>query len=300
MNVLTKNLKMILDNLYDCIYIVDKNRKIIYWNKAAEKLTGYTESEIVGSYCYDNILNHINNNGTKLCGYCCPLARSMKGWEVKKTNVFFHHKDGHRVPTSIKILPYRDEDDEIIGAIEIFSENFEQKYILKKIKELEKLSMLDELTQMPNRRYVQKVIKMKLKECRLTKINFGLIFIDIDNFKKVNDNYGHDVGDLVLKTISKTLSNNLREEDTIGRWGGEEFIGVFSEVNEEILKKLAEKLRMLVENTVIKINGKNIKVTISIGATIGTSQDDMNTLIKKSDDLLYYSKKNGKNCVTID
>lgn len=298
MEISAKNLKSILNNLYDGVYIVDKNRKIIYWNKAAEDLTGYSHLDLVGSYCFNNILNHIDIHGNKLCMSGCPLVAAIRDNEIKESNVFFHHKDGYRVPISLKALPYKDSNGEITGAIEIFSENSERKQILEKIKNLEKLAMLDELTQLPNRRYIENVIQMKLNEYLLNEVKFGLIFMDIDDFKKINDNYGHDVGDLVLKTISKTFSNNLRGDDIIGRWGGEEFIAVFSGVNRENLEKIAEKLRMLVENTVIK--DEKLKVTISIGAALVTPEDDMDTLIKKSDQLLYKSKKSGKNCVSID
>lgn len=299
MKNLTKNLKLILNNLSDGVYIVDKNRKILYWNKAAENLTGYSNLHLIGRYCNDNTLNHVDSHGTKLCISGCPLVAAMKDGEIKETNVFFHHKEGYRVPTFVKVLPYRDENNKIIGAIEIFSENSERKHILKKIKNLEKLAMLDELTQIPNRRYIENAIKIKLNEYLLNKVDFGLIFIDIDNFKKINDYYGHDVGDLVLKTISKTLSNNLRGEDTIGRWGGEEFIAIFPEIDEKKLKKISEKLRMLVENTILGMKNEKLKLTISIGATIITSKDDMNTLIKRADEFLYKSKQNGKNCITI-
>lgn len=159
--------------------------------------------------------------------------------------------------------------------------------------------MLDTLTQIPNRRYLENIIQTKLSEYLLNQVKFGLIFMDIDNFKKFNDDYGHDIGDLVLKTISKTFSNNLRGDDIIGRWGGEEFVAVCSVVNIDNLKKLAEKLRILIENTIIEVEDKKLRVTISIGATIVTPKDNINTLIKKSDNLLYKSKRNMKNCITI-
>jgi len=299
MDIINGNLKDILDNLYDGVYIVDRERRIRYWNKAAEELTGYTSSELLGSCCYDNILNHVDGKGNNLCTKGCPLVEAIKGKEIDETEVFFHHREGHRVPTLIKALPYRDKRGDVIGAIEIFSENSERKNILKKIKELEKLAMLDELTQLPNRRYMENILEMKLNEYRLNSVRFGLIFMDIDHFKKFNDEYGHDVGDLVLKTISSTFSNNLRGDDIIGRWGGEEFIGVFSGINKSGLKRVAEKLRVLAEKTSVKVGGEDLKVIISSGAILVDPGDDVNTLIKKADELLYRSKRNGRNRVTM-
>lgn len=299
MENLTMNMKAVLNNLYDAVYIVDTNRKMIYWNKAAEDLTGYSSSDVIGSHCFDNILNHIDSNGTQLCKNHCPLMAAIKDDEIKEANVFFHHKNGHRIPIFVKAFPYKDSNGVIIGAIEIFSEISERKQILEKIKNLSQLAMLDELTKIPNRRYTENVIKIKLNEYSLNKINFALVFIDIDNFKHINDNYGHDVGDMVLKAISKTFLNNLSGDDVIGRWGGDEFLAAFSGIEEEGLKMVTEKLRMLVENTVVDIKGEHLKVTISIGAVLVTPEDDLSTLIKKSDTLLYKSKKNGKNCISI-
>lgn len=299
MENLTMNMKAVLNNLYDAVYIVDINRKMIYWNKAAEDLTGYNSSDVIGSHCFDNILNHIDSHGTQLCKNRCPLMAAIKDDEIKEANVFFHHKSGHRIPIFVKAFPYKDSNGVIIGAIEIFSEISERKQILEKIKNLSQLAMLDELTKIPNRRYTENVIKIKLNEYSLNKINFALVFIDIDNFKHINDNYGHDVGDMVLKAISKTFLNNLSGNDVIGRWGGDEFLAAFSGIDEEGLKMVTEKLRMLVENTVVDIKDKHLKVTISIGAVLVTPEDDLITLIKKSDTLLYKSKKNGKNCISI-
>lgn len=294
-----KNLEKILNNLYEGAYIVDKSRNLIYWNKAAEDLSGYKASEVAGSYCSNNILQHVDANGKCLCKQGCPLAAVIEDGNKREVEVFLHHKAGHRVPVLVRALPLEDKNGDVIGALEIFSENSERKNILKKIKSLEKLAMLDELTQIPNRRYVENSIKLRFNEYLLNGVNFAIIFLDIDHFKKFNDDYGHDIGDLVLKTVSKTFSNNLRGNDIIARWGGEEFIGVFSEVDEKSLKNIGEKLRILVEKTYIEVEGRKLNVTISSGATLVNSHDSAETLIKRADKLLYKSKINGRNCITL-
>lgn len=298
MEISLKNLKLIVNNSYDGIYIVDRDRKIIYGNKAAKNLTGYSNSDLIGDYCYEKMINTTDSNGMKSCKIDCPAVKSMRDNEIKEVDAYFYHKDGDKIPVFLKVLPYKNENNEIIGAIEIFSENSQRKQVSEKIKNLEKLVMLDELTKIPNRRYLENIIQIKLNEHLLNEVKFGLIFMDIDNFKEFNDNYGHDIGDLVLKTISKTFSNNLRGDDIIGRWGGEEFVAVCSVVNIDNLKKIAEKLRILVENTFVKVDKKKLRVTISVGAAIVTPEDNINTLIKKSDTLLYKSKRNMKNCIT--
>ena len=299
MDIITGNLKTILDNFHDGVYFVDKNRKILYWNKAAEEMTGYLFSEVVGTKCQDNKLNHVDSLGKNYCKYDCPLLKIFNDGEIKEMEMFLHHKEGYRIPIFVKVLPYKNEDGDIIGALEIFSEKTELKSILKRTKELETIAMLDTLTQIPNRRYLEKFIDLKLNEYLLSSVPFGLIYMDVDHFKKFNDDHGHDVGDLVLKTISKTYLNNLRVNDVIGRWGGEEFIGIFSGVDKVEIGKIANKLRVLIENTFVDIKNKDLKVTISAGATLIRTEDTMETLLKRADLLLYESKKNGRNRVTI-
>ena len=154
---------------------------------------------------------------------------------------------------------------------------------------------------MGNRRYTE--IKVNVKLQKLSKYawekDFGLLFVDADDFKKINDEYGHEAGDRALRMIARTFINNIREHDFIGRWGGEEFIAVISDVDRRALFIIAEKLRALVEETQIEYLDKKIKVTVSIGATIAKRSESIGDLITRADALMYYSKHLEKNCVTI-
>jgi diguanylate cyclase (GGDEF)-like protein/PAS domain S-box-containing protein len=297
--IIDKELSRILDNLYEGVYITDRARKIHYWNEAAEEITGFKNSEVIGKHCFENILSHVDDSGKNLCTNGCPLSAVMQDGETREMEVFLHHKKGHRIPISVKALPLKDAEDNVVGVIEFFSEISERKSIIEKIKNLEKLAMLDDLTQLPNRRYMENRLKLALESYLLNNGEFGLIFMDIDNFKVFNDNYGHNIGDKVLKSVARTFASNLRKDDIIGRWGGEEFIGVFSNVNQKQLGKVAEKLRSLVEKTNIEFEDKGLGVTISLGASLIRSGESIGDLIKRSDELMYISKKNGKNCVTL-
>ena len=128
---------------------------------------------------------------------------------------------------------------------------------------------------------------------------FGIAFIDIDDFKLINDTYGHPVGDMVLKILAETIQNNFRKHDFLGRWGGEEFIIVFSDVNSDGLLDAAEKIRKLISTSSLRLKEENLRVTVSIGATIILANDTPETIISRADRLMYTSKKNGKNTVTI-
>lgn len=290
--------KSLIENLFDGIYFVDKERKILFWNKGAEILTGYASSEVKGRFCYDNILNHVNSEGCELCFNGCPLQKTNEDGISREAEVFLHHKDGHRIPVSVKSVAIYD-GDEIVGSIEVFRDNTEHSEILKDLGEFRNLALNDQLTGLPNRRYLTSFLDSKMNEYKSLGIPFGVAFLDIDKFKNFNDTYGHETGDDVLKMVSKTFSTTIRSTDIIGRWGGEEFVGVFAGVNEDNLLMLTEKIRVLIASSSIKKEDNSLNVTISIGATIFKDDDTIESALNRADELLYKSKENGRNKVTI-
>ena len=290
--------KKIIDNFYEGVYFVDNDRKIIFWNLGAERITGFSEKEVLGSHCHDNILNHVDEDGNKLCLDGCPLEKSIKDGRPRETSLFLHHKEGHRVKIFVRTRPLI-EDDEIIGAVEVFVNDSEKANLILDMQKLKKLAMYDQLTELPNRRYINSQLESEMNKYQKLDIPFGVAFIDIDNFKRFNDEYGHDMGDRVLQTLSKTFDSGVRKGDLVGRWGGEEFIIVFPGINIEDLEVVAEKVRMLVENSVIREGDEDISVTVSIGATLVNSGDNIDSLIKRADKLMYICKKQGRNQVVV-
>ncbi|SPQ00384.1 Sensor diguanylate cyclase, PAS domain-containing [Candidatus Sulfobium mesophilum] len=292
--------KNILDNLYDGVYLVDLDRRITYWNKSAESLTGYRSSDIVGRYCWDNILMHVDLEGDSLCQGPCPLLRSMKEERMLEQEVYLRHKNGHRTPVLVRASPLRDARGQVIGAVEIFSDNTPRITLAQQVKELQKLALLDPLTGLGNRRYAELTMHAKLEERRRYDSRFGVLFLDIDFFKKINDTYGHETGDRVLQMVAKTLQNGIRSSDTVGRWGGEEFIAFIAHADDWALSSLANKLRRLVEKSNFYAEQQLINVTVSIGATVSKMGDTVEELVRRADQLMYKAKLSGRNRLVID
>ena len=292
--------KSILDNLYEGVYFVDTKRIITYWNKGAERISGHKSDAIIGTACWDNILMHVNDEGMNLCQGDCPLQQTITDGKTHETEAYLRHKDGHRVPVIIHTAPILDTSGEITGGVEIFSDNSFGKAANQRIEALQKMTMVDVLTQIGNRRYVEMDLNAKLAEAQRYGWTFGIAFIDIDHFKMVNDTYGHDVGDEVLKMVTRTLSNNSRLFDVVGRWGGEEFIAIITHITGTKLYPIANRYRALVEQSRLSVNSNVIQVTISIGATIAKVNDTADTLVKRADELMYQSKLSGRNRVTVD
>lgn len=290
----------ILENLQDGVYFVDKERRILFWNKGAERITGYKSDEIVGKDCASSNLNHIDEAGRPLCIVGCPLFATNIDGISRIEKVFVRHKDGHRIPLIVNIFPIK-RDNEILGSVEVFTQNSPTVYEDDLIKELSGRAMYDNMTNLPNRQYMESFLEYKLSEYHRFDKKIAVLFADIDNFRTFNNEYGHEVGDLVLKNISKGISQTIKHSDFFGRWGGEEFVGVFDINKSYEATIIAERIRALVESTdVVTSEGEKLKVTISIGITVVNKQDTLESIVKRADELMYKSKKNGKNRISTD
>ena len=291
--------KTLLDNLHDGVYFVDKDRIISYWNKGAERITGYTSAEVMGKHCSADILRHVDIEGNSLCMGACPLACTLDDGSERVLDIFLHHKNGHRVPIKVHIAPIRDQEGAIAGGVEIFTDVTPASSALERVAEFERLAYIDSLTELANRRYTEITLNTRFDEMQRYGWPFGVIFVDIDRFKEINDQYGHDRGDEVLKMVAKTLQNSLRSFDLVGRWGGEEFVAVIANVDRDQLLATVNRFRLLVEQSILS-SVPGLRVTISLGATLARPDDDVISIVKRSDSLMYESKSAGRNFATVD
>ena len=201
----------IVENMHDGIYFVDRERLITYWNKGAERITGYSAEEVVGKSCADNILVHVDAIGRQLCKGSCPLVASMADGAPHEAEAYLHHKQGHRLPVWVRTSPLPAADGSFVGAVEIFTEISSRQALQAQVEELKKLALVDALTGLPNRRHLEAQLHSRLEELRRSGIGFGLLFMDIDHFKGFNDNHGHLAGDHVLRTVSRAIRRTVRE-----------------------------------------------------------------------------------------
>jgi len=294
------DLNDILDNIYGGVYYVDQKRKIKYWNKEAAEITGFSKEEVIGKHCYDNILQHVDDQGTNLCLDGCPLHATMEDGKKREVNVYLHHKDGQRVPVTIRTVPLKNEKNEIVGAAELFLKNIKMISLEEKINELKQENHRDKLTEINNRNYLEKILAEIIKRDDINKDNIAFCFLDVDDFKYINDNYGHLVGDRILAMIANTLKNNLRDADKAFRWGGDEFALILFDINNnKYLKNLLERIRLLINESFIEHKQEKINVTMSFGATKFSKNDTIESLTKRADNNMYESKKQGKNQISV-
>lgn len=291
--------KDLIDNLTEGIYFLDRARRITYWNRGAERLTGYAAEEVIGRCCAEGLLQHMDPKGRLLCYDGCPMEATMCDGRERAAEVFLHHKKGHRVPITVRAIPIRGAAGEIVGAVEVFNDISGQVLAAERIRELEALSLIDPLTGAGNRRYAEIQLTSRLAEKMRYGLPVGLLFLDLDRFKSVNDRYGHAAGDDVLRVVGKTLANALRAGDFLGRWGGEEFIVLVGGLDAHRLTEAGERLRTLVRNSSVP-SVPGLEVTASVGATAARPDDTMDSLTARADALMYEAKRRGRDRVVGD
>lgn len=171
---------------------------------------------------------------------------------------------------------------------------------------LKRTSYIDDLTGVNNRRFLEQRIIEEICQSQRAKTSLACLFFDIDHFKSINDNYGHQAGDYVLSLVANTIKKQLRAHDILARFGGEEFIALLVDVDSDLTREIAERIRMIIESLDIKLGEQQIKVTISIGYTIFIpeenivrAEDVVPELIKSADTAMYLAKKKGRNRVEI-
>ncbi|NPV88328.1 sensor domain-containing diguanylate cyclase [Coprothermobacteraceae bacterium] len=286
-----------LGNLHEGAYVVTKDRRIVYWNRAAESISGFSTSEVVGSYCQDNFLKHIDESGKQLCLDECPLVEAMKLRRPVSDMLYMHLKQGARIPVDIHVIPIV-KNGVAVGAVEVFCEKAEISGIRAEMQRLRSLAFVDELTGTLNRRGLEFILEDRVSEASRYKRKFAVLFIDLDNFKAVNDRYGHLVGDALLKAVSETLVHNLRASDKVGRIGGDEFV-VIAELNGRDPEILARRLIELISNTFVLVDSEPVSTTASVGVTVADGSKPAKELLKQADQLMYSSKEKGRNTYTI-
>jgi diguanylate cyclase len=164
-------------------------------------------------------------------------------------------------------------------------------------KSLARMATTDSLTGLFNRRHMIALIEKEMARHHRHPSNLTLMLMDIDHFKQINDQYGHDIGDRVLNAVSHSLKSSMREQDFIGRWGGEEFLAVLPETDLDQAAASAERIRKAIQALVIDNDGNKVSVTLSIGITLYRAEEVLSNAIARADHALYEGKSAGRNRV---
>lgn len=291
--------RAIVDSLYDAAYFVDPDRRIKYWNRSAERLTGFKSKDVVGTLCQDDILTHVDERGTNLCADDCPLAKTLRDGRRREAELYLRHKKGHRVPVLVRIAPVKDGQGAIVGAVEVFSDNSAKISRRARIEELERMALLDDLTGLPNRRCLERELASRVSELERFGRLFGVLLIDVDELAEVNRAHGRDVGDDVLRMVGQTLLYSSRPFDIVGRWERDRFMAIVVNVDRKELGRVAKRFQMLVDRSALPRDDEPVHVSVSIGATTAKWGDEAEQLLALAEGMLLQSKRTGRNRISV-
>jgi diguanylate cyclase (GGDEF)-like protein/PAS domain S-box-containing protein len=285
----------LLDQMSDGVYFVTVDRRITYWSRGAERITGYGAQEVLGHSSAEGILRHVDGAGRQLCLHGCPLLAVMGDGKPREAHVYLHHKDGHPVPVTMVGQALREPDGKIVGSVEVFSSRESNPYAGQ--RQNRKEDSLDSVTGLATRRFGELHLQTLMQALTTT---LGVLYVDADHFKNVNDTFGHRTGDAVLRMVGQSMVNGLRRGDILVRWGGEEFLALLPGTDEAGLAATAERVRMLAENSWIQQGETQVRVTVSVGAAMAVPAESPDDLVDRADGLMYTSKRGGRNRVTTE
>lgn len=279
----------------NAILITNNNAKIEYVNDAFESISGYSKKELIGKD--PNILQY-NKDANVDYDLLWKKLKNGQKWEGifqnKRKNGEIYWERALIFPIKIK-NKYKDKKEiKLIGIKKDITKEYKQKL------EIKRLSVIDQLTQVYNRRGFMRKVKYEFNRFKRYKNQDFFIMLDIDKFKLINDQYGHDIGDLALKRFAQTCKKQIRKTDIIGRMGGDEFAVCLIETSRKNAKKVVKRIKEKVNSIEIIIDNDNlVKFHTSIGITPFKLKDkDINDVYKRADKALYISKNQGESLIS--
>lgn len=295
LNVSMKRFEAVVNNAYDGIITIDENQNIKLFNEAAQSMFGYNEKEIIGEPL-TNLLPE--NYRSKHHDYVDGFKNSQVDSRPMQTRAPVQglRKDGSVFSIEVTISKIRISDNvEYTAVIRDISEKNQL------LKELILSSRKDPLTGLSNRRYFTDILNAEITRATRFNRGFSLLMLDIDHFKLINDKFGHSCGDAALVAFANILLNNIREVDSICRWGGEEFMILLPEISKDNALIVAEKIRTNVESHDIEYGDVSVNITVSIGLDHFSGESiEINSMINTVDKCLYKAKNTGRNRVSIN
>ena len=276
---------VVFEQSIEAVIVLDKEERFLSVNRSFTEVTGYPAEEVIGK------TPRILKSGRMDKTFYHGMWQHIKQFGFWQGEIWNRRKSGETYPEWLSISTVRDEQEEIINYIGIFSDITERK---RQDAHITELAFFDPLTKLPNRSLLRDRLKQLLAVAERNHKNLGVIFIDLNRFKEINDIHGHNVGDAVLVESAARFQASLRHGETLARLGGDEFVVLIETGDNLTLASVAERIQQSLTESPITINDTFFKVRLSAGIAIypldGETGDE---LLKCADIAMYRAKKNG-------
>jgi len=293
-----KERELIFNSVGEGLYGVDLDGNCTFINQEALRILGYQESEVIGRETH-TLFHHHHEDGSFYEKADCIIHRSLEKNMKSDEVTWLFKKNGEKFPVRAIATPIKDGEN-VTGVVIAFCDMTEKHEVEVQLKNANKvlklLATTDPLTGLYNRRFFEEKGAMLIARSRKEGSELSAAMFDIDFFKKINDRYGHSVGDKVLMMVSATVTKHLRKDDIFARIGGEEFVILLPSAGMKSAVDISERIRRSIEHAVTEHNNERISCTVSIGVTsVSEGITNLDGLLRKADDRLYAAKRLGRN-----
>ena len=286
----------LLDNMHDAVVFVDDNLTIQLWNAGAERMTGILGRSICHRHWLPELLNLRDEKGNLIEIEDCPVACAIRSGVQSLRRLAIWGRNGRPVPVDAHVIPVIDDNGENKGAILVLHDASSEISLEQRCQNLHAKATRDPLTNVANRAEFDRVFEMFVTAHLQRRLPCSLAICDLDHFKSVNDNYGHQAGDEVIKSLATILKNSCRPGDLAARYGGEEFVLLCTDCDNAAAARRAEEVRYAMARVVHEsLGGRH--VTASFGVTEIQPGDTPETMLRRADRALLMAKAKGRNIV---
>ena len=286
----------LLENMYDAVVFIDASGRVTLWNRGAERLTGISGTSVHQRQWQPGLLNISDEKGNPVGEADCPVTSAIRSAVQSLRRLTICGRSGRPVSVDTHAIPVMAEDGTTLGAILLFHDASSETSLEQRCQSLHEKATKDPLTQVANRAEFDRVHEMFVAAHQQQQLPCSLMICDLDRFKRVNDTYGHQAGDEVIRSLALLLKNSCRPGDLVARYGGEEFVVLCADCDNAVSARRAEQVRRALSQIPQPSMGGR-PVTVSFGVTEIQPGDTPETMLRRADRALLKAKAKGRNCV---
>jgi PAS domain S-box-containing protein len=270
--------RAVVDHLDTGVYVVDRERKILYWNRGAEAVTGYLSQEMVGRVCGDNLLVHCDAHDNELCSADCPVTDALRDGIVHEADIYLRHRAGYRVPVRVRVLPLRNEEGRVVGAAEIFLPEPFGTPRPDRGSALEGCGCLDLGTGLPDPAFTRAYLHEEAVLFGQHRIPFGTIALHVNQMDAFQNLHGAEAAGAMLRVVAQTMRHALRAQDFVGRWRRNTFLAIVPHCDQPYLEKATRRLLQIVGSAGLPWWGDVLAVKVTAETALMCDGETMESL----------------------